>query len=98
LKLKNDGGMGFKSLLAFKLALLGKQGWRIMSNPNILISKIYKAKYFRHFDFLESNLGHNPSFVWRSICGSKFILIAGIVGESEMEEIFPPLYASVDNK
>ena len=28
-------------------------------------------------DFLESKLGHNPSFVWRSICNSKFILRAG---------------------
>jgi hypothetical protein len=76
LKLKNDGGMSFKSLLDFNLTLLGKQVRRIMSNPNILIFTIYKAKYFPHSDFLEPILGHNPSFIWRSICSSKFILIA----------------------
>ncbi|XP_045822393.1 uncharacterized protein LOC123915300 [Trifolium pratense] len=74
---KSDGGMGFKSLPAFNLAMLGKQGWRVMSNPNILISKIYKARYFPHCDFFDSKVGHNPSFVWRSICNSKFILKAG---------------------
>jgi hypothetical protein len=57
--------------------MLGKQGWRVMSNPDILSSKIYKAKYFPHCDFFDSKLGHNPSFVWRSICNSKFILRAG---------------------
>jgi hypothetical protein len=54
---KNDGGMGFKSLHAFNLAMLGKQGWRVMSNPDILSSKIYKAKYFPHCDFLILNWG-----------------------------------------
>jgi hypothetical protein len=74
---KNDGGMGFKNLAAFNLALLGKQGWRILTTPNTLIAKLYKAKYFPNGEFLESSLGHNPSFVWRSICNSKFILRAG---------------------
>jgi hypothetical protein len=74
---KNDGGMGFKSLSAFNLSMLGKQGWRVMTNPDILISKIYKVRYFPRCDFLDAKLGHNPSFVWRSICNSKFILRAG---------------------
>jgi hypothetical protein len=78
---KNDGGMGFKSLSAFNLSMLGKQGWRIMTNPDILISKIYKVRYIPRCDFLDTNLGHNPSFVWRSICNSKFILRAGTGGE-----------------
>jgi hypothetical protein len=74
---KNDGGMGFKNLTAFNLALLGKQGWCIMSNPDILISQLYKAKYFPDCEFFDSKVGHNPSFVWRSICNSKFLLRAG---------------------
>jgi hypothetical protein len=73
---KNDGGMGFKSLPVFNLAMLGKQGWRIMSNPELLTSKLYKARYFPHSDFFKAKAGHNPSFVWRSICNSKFILRA----------------------
>jgi hypothetical protein len=74
---KTDGGMGFKSLHAFNLAMLGKQGWRVMNNQNIIIAKLFKARYFPHCDFLESKLGQNPSFVWRSLCNSKFILRDG---------------------
>jgi len=45
------GGMSFKSLPVFSLAMLGKQGWRIMTNPNTLIPCIYKARYFPRCDF-----------------------------------------------
>jgi len=72
-----DNGMGFKSLGTFNTAMLGKQGWRIMTNPDTLISRMYKAKYFSRCNFLDSTLGHNPSFVWRSICNFKFILRVG---------------------
>ncbi|CAJ2647159.1 unnamed protein product [Trifolium pratense] len=74
---KDDGGMGFKDLSAFNLAMIGKQSWRILTSPNILIAKLYKAKYFPNCNFLDSSLGHNPSFVWRSICNSKFLIRAG---------------------
>jgi len=69
--------MSFKSLETFNLAMLGKQGWRIMTNPESLIARIYKARYFPRCSFFESTLGHKPSFVWRSICNSEFILKAG---------------------
>jgi hypothetical protein len=74
---KNDGGMGFKSLFVFNLAMLGKQGWRIMSNPDLLTSKINKARYFPQSDFFDAKVGHNPSVVWRSISNSRFILRVG---------------------
>lgn len=69
--------MGFKNLGTFNLAMLGKQGWRIMTNPESLIARIYKARYYPRCNFFEATLVHKPSFVWRSICKSKFILRAG---------------------
>lgn len=44
------GGMGFKNLHAFNLAMLGKQGWRLMSNPDALVSK-FKSRIFSGWGF-----------------------------------------------
>jgi len=41
---KKDGGMSFKNLGTFNLAMLGKQGWRILTQPNTLNARIYKAR------------------------------------------------------
>ena len=38
--------MGFKNLQAFNLAMLAKQGWRLLMNPNFLVARVYKAKYY----------------------------------------------------
>jgi hypothetical protein len=52
------------------MALLAKQGWRIMLNPNCLVAKVLKSKYFSKEEFLTSRLWSNPSFVWRSLWGA----------------------------
>ncbi|PNX92881.1 ribonuclease H [Trifolium pratense] len=41
---KKNGGMGFRDLRAFNEALLAKQGWRLITNPNSLVAQILKAK------------------------------------------------------
>ena len=74
---KNHGGMGFKDLTAFNLAMLGKQGWIFLTEPDSLVSRIYKAQYFPSQSYLTSNLGHNPSYVWRSILKARFIVNGG---------------------
>lgn len=51
---KDRGGMGFRDLRAFNLALLTKQGWRIMQNQNSLVHNVFKAKYFTANYFLEA--------------------------------------------
>ena len=66
-KSKLNGGMGFRNLRAFNLAMLAKQGWRLISNPNSLVAQLYKAKYYPHGDVLNAKLGSSPSYTWRSI-------------------------------
>ena len=68
---KNEGGMGFRDLKTFNLALLAKQGWRIQQNPNSLVYRVYKAKYFAKGSFGQAQLGKRPSYTWRSIMAAK---------------------------
>lgn len=62
--------MGFIYLHGFNLSMLGKQGWKFISNQDAIVTKVFRAKYFPNVDFLDANLGHNPSYVWYSIHGS----------------------------
>lgn len=71
---KEIGEMGFRSLEEFNLALLAKQGWRLMVDTGSLVSRVYKAKYYSNRDFVNSELGDKPSFIWRNIHGSKDLL------------------------
>ena len=69
--------MGFRDLKAFNLALLAKQGWRILQQPNSLVHRVYKAKYFPKKTFLDAQVGRRPSFVWRSILAARDIIKKG---------------------
>ena len=75
--------MGFRNLQAFNLAMLAKQGWRLLMNPNSLVARVYKAKYYPHGDVLNASLGSRPSYAWRS---KGLRLLKGVcVGELAME-------------
>ncbi|KAK6144534.1 hypothetical protein DH2020_021354 [Rehmannia glutinosa] len=67
---KGLGGLGLRHLKAFNLALLCKQAWQILTCLSTLLSRIFKAKYFPRGDIFSAQLGHRPSWSWRSIFDS----------------------------
>lgn len=75
---KTSGGMGFRDFRDFNLAMLGKQGWRFLTNPGSLVTSIFKARYFPDSNFLDAQLDNNPSYVWRSIWEAKDLLKSGV--------------------
>lgn len=52
--LKKDGGLGVRDMLAFNEVLVAKQAWRLIAQPQSLLARVYKAKYFRKTDFFEA--------------------------------------------
>jgi hypothetical protein len=71
------GGMGFKGLKAFNMAMAGKQAWKLVYSPESLITRLLKAKYFPRSDYFGASIGHNPSYVWCSIWSVKDLIRRG---------------------
>ena len=53
---KKNGGMGFRDLHSFNLAMLSKQVWRLLSNPESLCATVLKAKYYPNSSILKAGL------------------------------------------
>ena len=90
-QLKSEGGMGFKDLKVFNLALLAKLGWQLSKNLNSLTHRVFKAKYFAGCSFLEAQVGRKSSNVWRSIMATRETVKKGsrwCVGNGKSVEIW----------
>ena len=77
-KSKADGGIGFKDLKPFNLALLAKQGWQLVQNPGSLAHRVLKVKYFLESNFMEAQLGKKPLYTWRSLVAVREVLDRGL--------------------
>jgi hypothetical protein len=52
--LKVSGGMGFRDIRMFNLAMLGNRGWRLMANPSSLCVRVLKGRYYPNDTFLSA--------------------------------------------
>lgn len=59
---KRDGGLGFRDFKSFNSALVAKNWWRLYTNPDSLVGKIFKAVYFPEKDICGATRGHMPSY------------------------------------
>ncbi|XP_071903090.1 uncharacterized protein [Coffea arabica] len=66
-KSKSKGGMGFKDLQGFNRALLGKQVWKLLTQPNLLVSRVLKKKYYPRQSLFTSKVPQNASWIWQSL-------------------------------
>lgn len=80
------GGMGFRDLSCFKMALLARQGWQIMTHPDAFWVRILQGRDFPNSDFMQARRGSYPSWGWSSILSARSVLEKGVwvQGKKEM--------------
>jgi hypothetical protein len=76
---KKKGGLGFRDLHFFNLAMLARQAWRLLTNPDNLCGKVLKAKYFPNSCSLECRAKDDISYSWRSILQGVELLKNGLI-------------------
>ncbi len=75
---KGEGGLGFRDLQKFNLALLVKQFWRLMQCKSSLLYKVFSAKFFPNGNILKASAKARGSFAWRSILKVKDLTKSGL--------------------
>ena len=64
---KSLGGLGFRDLVLFNQAMLGRQCWRLLTEPDYLCARVLKGRYFPNGDFWDAPKPRSSSYTWRSI-------------------------------
>lgn len=60
---KKIGGLGFRDMGSFNLAMLAKQSWRILKSPSSMVNKLFQQKYFFKGEFLAAKVSYRSSHV-----------------------------------
>lgn len=74
---KAKGGLGFRSLYGFNIALLGKLYWNLVNKPLSLVARLYKARYYPNDHLLQATAKPGSSFIWTGILTAKNTLDGG---------------------
>ena len=71
---KEDGGLGLRCFVEFNDALLAKQCWRLVMEPNSLWASVLKARYFPNCSFFDAKRGGRASWAWSSLLEGRAII------------------------
>ena len=76
---KGKGGLGFRDLHSFKLAMLSRQAWRLVKYPVNLGGQVLHAKYYPNMDVLEVKAEQGIFYACRSILYGIDLLGQGVI-------------------
>lgn len=76
---KEKGGLGYRDLHLFNLAMLARQAWRLIQVPDSLCARLLKARYRPYGDLVGAREGPGISYSWRSLLRGLKALENGII-------------------
>jgi hypothetical protein len=76
---KEDGGLGFRDLHIFKLAMLARQSWRVLQNSDSLCCMVLRVMYFPDTTISEATPKMYMSYTWRSVLREPKLLKHGVI-------------------
>lgn len=76
---KQEGGLGFRELEAFNIALLGKMAARVLAEPDSLWVRCLKGMYFPSSSFLQAVKGSRASWAWSSLLAGRDLVLEACV-------------------
>ena len=74
-----QGGMGFRDPHLFNLAMLGKHGWRFLTNPISLCARVLKGRYFPDTEFMQTSAPKSAFATWKAIVAGREALRPGLI-------------------
>ena len=76
---KYMGGLGFRDFEIFNLALLARQAWRLLVNPESLCARVLKTRYYPNGRLEDTVFSTNASQTWQSIVHGLELLKQGLI-------------------
>jgi hypothetical protein len=65
--LKGKGGLGFRDLQSFNLAMLAKQVWRLLHELESSCARVLRACYYPDGKLLNARMKVGSSYTWQSV-------------------------------
>jgi hypothetical protein len=78
-KSKKEGGLEFRDLYVFNLAMLARQAWSMLTNLESSCARVLKAKYFPNSTILDVTTMSGISHTWRSILKGVELVKEGMI-------------------
>lgn len=76
---KSVGGMEFRNIQKFNNAMIAKLVWWLFHCRDMLLYKVFSAKYFPNGNILDAPIHSKCSYTWRSIMQAREVIQRGVV-------------------
>ncbi|KAL3511188.1 hypothetical protein ACH5RR_030589 [Cinchona calisaya] len=88
---KQKGGSGLRDIKLFNESLLFKHIWRFLANPNLLVSKVLRARYFHNSSLLTAPCPKGASWFEKGVASVRDKFLAGLrkrIGDGSTVDIW----------